>query len=310
MTAKLRNLNQLSIHFIKVRVALQPFLFDTMKMFSQIQEVRCYVSQLKMSGKKIGFVPTMGALHHGHLKLVEQSVAENDVTISSIFVNPTQFNNPVDLMNYPRDLSADKSLLQSAGCDAIFAPEVSELYKNPSSTTMSYGLLESTMEGRFRPGHFQGVGVIVAKLFNIISPDRAYFGKKDLQQLTIIKALTCDLNFNVEIIPVETVREPDGLAMSSRNRLLNNEERAIAVTLYKTLLSATASLRKGDSPAEVKEASWRSLQGQKGIIPEYFEIVNTQTLEPVGDKVGDQKVSICVAAQVGKVRLIDNMSVY
>ncbi|MDZ7606351.1 MAG: pantoate--beta-alanine ligase [Cyclobacteriaceae bacterium] len=234
-----------------------------MKIFHGIQEIREYVLRQKLLGKTIGFVPTMGALHRGHERLVECSVKENDTTICSIFVNPTQFNNPHDLQNYPRDLASDVELLTQAGCDAVFAPDISDMYQTPTHVRMDFGMLESTMEGRFRPGHFSGVGVVVAKLFNIISPIKAYFGKKDLQQLAVIQSLVRDLNFNIEIVPVDTVRETGGLAMSSRNRLLTEEERTIALNLNTSLLLAKENLLKGLSPAEVKSYIQKHFEGRR-----------------------------------------------
>jgi pantoate--beta-alanine ligase len=250
----------------------------------------------------------MGALHIGHQRLVECSVNENETTICSIFVNPTQFNNPLDLENYPRDLASDIALLTQARCDAVFAPDASEMYQTPTHVRMDFGILESIMEGSYRPGHFNGVGMVVAKLFNIVSPDRAYFGKKDIQQLTVIMSLVRDLAFNVEIVPVETVREPSGLAMSSRNRLLSDEERKIALNLYNSLLLAKEKLLEGLTPSEVKTNTNRHFETIEGIKLEYFEIVDSATLQNIESINSVSEVSLCIAAHVGKVRLIDNMS--
>jgi pantoate--beta-alanine ligase len=279
-----------------------------MKIFHGIQEIREYVLSQKLLDKTIGFVPTMGALHMGHQRLVEYSVNENETTICSIFVNPTQFNNPHDLQNYPRDLASDIALLTQARCDAVFAPDVSEMYQTLTNIRMDFGRLESTMEGSYRPGHFNGVGIVVAKLFNIINPDKAYFGKKDLQQLAVIKSLVRDLAFNVEIVPVETVREPDGLAMSSRNRLLTDDERKIALNLYDFLLLAKENLLKGLSPAEVKADTFSHFETIEGIKLEYFQVVDSATLHNIESINSVSEVSLCIAAHVGKVRLIDNMS--
>ena len=252
----------------------------------------------------------MGALHLGHQRLIEKSVNENDITICSIFVNPTQFNNPIDLKNYPRDIESDIKLLEPTGCNVVFIPEVHEIYCDPAFVSISFGKLESTMEGYFRPGHFKGVGIIVAKLFNVVNPDRAYFGQKDLQQLAIIKSLTRELNFNINIISVETVREIDGLAMSSRNRLLTEYERNTALTLYSSLLQAKEYLLKGWSPADVRSAMFKIFAEKNNIKLEYFEIVNSETLESIENIESFKEISLCVAAHVGKVRLIDNMSLY
>jgi len=279
-----------------------------MKIFHGIQEIREYVLGQKSLGKTIGFVPTMGALHNGHQRLVECSLNENDTTICSIFVNPTQFNNPLDLQNYPRDLASDIELLTQIGCDAAFAPNASEMYHKQTSIRMDFGMLESTMEGRFRPGHFSGVGIIVAKLFNIIDPDKAYFGKKDLQQLAVIKSMVRDLDFNVEVVPVETVRETGGLALSSRNKLLSDEERIIASNLYASLLLAKEKLSKGFSPLKIKSDINKHFDRIAGIKLEYFEIVDSATLQNIESINSTSEVSLCVAAHIGNVRLIDNMS--
>jgi len=279
-----------------------------MKIFHRIQEIREYVSGQKFLRKTIGFVPTMGALHQGHLRLVQCSVNENDTTVCSIFVNPTQFNNPSDLQKYPRDLESDIDLLIKTGCDAVFAPNATEMYQKPMLVRMDFGALESTMEGSFRPGHFSGVGIVVAKLFNIVNPDKAYFGKKDLQQLAIIKSLVKELNFEIEIIPVETVREPSGLAMSSRNRLLSDEDKTLAMNLYNTLLQARETLLNGAAPTDVISDTFKYFDKIEGIKLEYFEIVDSDTLQNITSINSVSEVSLCIAAQVGKVRLIDNMS--
>jgi len=279
-----------------------------MKIFHGIQEIREYVLGQKLLGKTIGFVPTMGALHNGHQRLVECSVNVNDTTICSIFVNPTQFNNPLDLQNYPRDLASDIELLSQVGCDAVFAPDASEMYHKHTFIRMDFGKLVSTMEGSFRPGHFSGVGIIVAKLFNIIGPNKAYFGKKDLQQLAVIKSMVRDLDFNVEVVSVETVRETGGLALSSRNRFLTDEERIIARTLYTSLLLAKENLLKGISPLKVKSDIHKHFDRIAGINLEYFEIVDSATLQNIELINSTSEVSLCIAAYVGKVRLIDNMS--
>ncbi len=261
-----------------------------------------------MLGKTIGFVPTMGALHRGHQRLLECSVNETDTTICSIFVNPTQFNNPLDLHNYPRDLASDTEILMQTGCDAVFIPEVREMYQKPTFVRIDFGMLESTMEGSSRPGHFSGVGIVVAKLFHIVNPDKAYFGKKDLQQLAVIKSLVKDLDFNIEIVPVDTVRENNGLAMSSRNRLLSDDEKTVALNLYTSLLLAREKLIKGLTPAEIKTNITMHLEQFSGLKLEYFEIVDSDTLQSIETIKSAPSVSICIAAHVGKVRLIDNIS--
>jgi pantoate--beta-alanine ligase len=186
-----------------------------MNIFTKISEIRHFSRQTKKSLNSIGFVPTMGALHPGHLSLIDTSKVRDGVTVCSIFVNPTQFNNPEDLEKYPRNISADLELLKARNCDAVFMPSVEDIYENNPTIHLSFGYLEEIMEGKFRPGHFSGVALIVSKLLNIIEPDRAYFGEKDLQQLSLIKILTKELNFDVEIVPVKTEREESGLALSS-----------------------------------------------------------------------------------------------
>jgi pantoate--beta-alanine ligase len=199
---------------------------------AQLQEI---ILNHKKSGKTIGFVPTMGALHAGHISLIEKARAENNIVVCSIFVNPTQFNDPNDLIKYPRTPELDKQLLINAGCDILFSPAVDEMYPVKDERVFDFGGLDKVMEGAHRPGHFNGVAQIVSKLFNAVKPDKAYFGKKDFQQLAIIKYITKQLNLPIQIIPCETMREPDGLAMSSRNIRLNSEERKQALQLSKAL---------------------------------------------------------------------------
>jgi pantoate--beta-alanine ligase len=223
-----------------------------MEIFSEIQGLRQFIKHNKLQKKTIGFVPTMGALHAGHLQLVKTSVQQNDITVCSIFVNPTQFNNPVDLENYPREVDADIEKLKLSGSSAVFVPSVNIMYEKKFTLNLNFGYLENIMEGKYRPGHFKGVGLVVVKLLNLVNPDRAYFGKKDLQQLTIIKMLTKELFFDVEIIAVETVRASNGLALSSRNKLLTELERSQATDLYKALNSAKTKLIQGESVISVK----------------------------------------------------------
>ena len=250
----------------------------------------------------------MGALHEGHLGLISKSKAQNDKTICSIFVNPTQFNNRDDLKNYPRDLNADLSLLEKLDCDAVFHPSQEVIYPSPPIVNISFGYLEEIMEGKYRPGHFRGVGLIVSKLLNIINPTRVYFGEKDLQQLTLIQIMTRELNINTEIVPVAIVREADGLAMSSRNRLLSPEERRKATDLFQALTNAKNELEAGDSVDSVRKKIVEYFQNTSSIDLEYFEIVRTQDLKSVKKIHTEEKISLCIAGYLGKVRLIDNIS--
>ena len=279
-----------------------------MDILSDIQGLKHYLSTFNQHEKSIGFVPTMGALHEGHLELVSASKQQNDITICSIFVNPTQFNNPEDLDKYPRDIPLDVAKLKNLFCDAVFIPSVKDMYGEDHVLKISFGYLEEVMEGKFRPGHFSGVGLIVTKLFNLIKPTRAYFGTKDLQQLTIIKKLTKDLLFDIEIVPVETVREPDGLAMSSRNKLLSKEERKHATDLYNSLIMAREKLNNQQSVISVKKYISDFFDTNSAIDLEYFEVVNTENLHIVSKIHKLDKVSLCIAGYLGKVRLIDNIS--
>lgn len=261
-----------------------------------------------MQKKSIGFVPTMGALHQGHLQLVRQCLAENEIAICSIFVNPTQFNNPEDLANYPRNTDADLAILRSLNCQAVFCPDEKELYPGQPLINFSFGYLENVMEGKYRPGHFKGVGLVVSKLLNIIGPSRAYFGQKDLQQLTIVRRMVAELDFDTEVIAVPTVRESDGLAMSSRNQLLTASQRDKATDLYKALLAAKQKLITGMSVMSVKAEVEAFFKNSSDIELEYFEIVGSNDLKIVDDVFTDEKISLCIAGYLGKVRLIDNLS--
>jgi len=273
-----------------------------------IAENRQWLAEQRTSGKTIGFVPTMGALHKGHLNLVRRSCNENDITGCSIFVNPIQFNNPEDLLKYPRTIESDLELLEKTGCDVVFIPTVEEMYPEPLTGKYDFGDLERVMEGEQRPGHFNGVATVVKKLFDIFQPDRAYFGEKDFQQLRIIQALVEMENIPVEIIPCATVREADGLAMSSRNRRLSSAERKLAPEIYKSLLRIREMATKMPV-TEVKETSAAWL-AHKGFKVDYFELVDSTTLDPIETWEESSSVIACVAAFLGKVRLIDNLILF
>ncbi len=256
--------------------------------------------------KKIGFVPTMGALHQGHLSLISRAVAENDVVVSSIFVNPIQFNNPEDLAKYPRTFEQDAKMLESAGCDVLFYPSVDEMYPEPVTKVYDFGQLDKVMEGRFRPGHFNGVAIVVHKLFNMVRPYSAYFGEKDFQQLAVIKKMVEMEQLDVQIIPCPIVREKDGLAMSSRNVRLGKAERALAPFIYQTLqssvkLSGTASV--SDVISMVKS----SFAAHPEFALEYFNLVDCTSLSDVNDWNESACIIGCIAVHLGGVRLIDNM---
>lgn len=254
----------------------------------------------------IGFVPTMGGLHEGHLALVRQARRENEVVVVSVFVNPIQFNNSEDLEKYPRDLERDLEMLKEVGCDIVFAPENSEMYPEKPTETYDFGDLENVMEGAFRPGHFNGVAIVVKRLFDLVKPTTAYFGEKDFQQLTLIRALVEQENLAVEIVACPTVRENDGLAMSSRNTRLSDEDRRIAPQIYK-ILRDSRDLADGFTPAQLKAFAEEQLQKIPRTKLEYFEIVNAKTLQPIENWSDCPRRVACVAIWLGDVRLIDNM---
>ncbi len=278
-----------------------------MHIFNTISETQQYLKAQQRAGKTIGFVPTMGALHAGHISLIERAKTENDLAVCSIFVNPTQFNNPEDLKKYPRTLERDCEMLLPAGCDVVFAPSAEEMYPSLPQLKMDFGTLETVMEGKFRPGHFNGVGIVVSKLFNIVKPEKAYFGLKDLQQVAVIRRMVQDLSFDLAIIPCPTLRESDGLAMSSRNTRLSPEARALAPQIYKALNLAKEKLQTGASVSEMQMAVNEYFAKYSEFELEYFEAADFDTLLPIEAKVEDGKTALCVAAFLGGVRLIDNI---
>ncbi|PWK24406.1 pantoate--beta-alanine ligase [Arcicella aurantiaca] len=277
-----------------------------MQVFHSIKSLQVFLKSERLAGKSVGFVPTMGALHNGHLSLIEASKKQNELTVCSIFVNPTQFNNAQDLVVYPRTLEADCQMLDSAGCDAVFAPSVEEMYPQLPHLKFDFGDLERVMEGKFRPGHFNGVGIVVSKLFNIVQPDHAYFGQKDLQQCAVINRLVKDLSFSLTLNICPTQRETDGLAMSSRNRNLSPEQRNLAPAIYKSLQQASDLLRNKKSGEEAKTLVSEYLSKVEGIDLEYFEISDFETLQPINELLEGQ-TALCIAAFMGKTRLIDNV---
>jgi pantoate--beta-alanine ligase len=277
-----------------------------MEIFKSVQGLKQVLDSARNRGLAVGFVPTMGALHPGHLSLVSVASRENDIVVVSIFVNPNQFNDPNDLRNYPRDLDEDVRLLSSLPCNYIFAPEVDEIYPEPDTRKFDFGSLETVMEGRFRPGHFNGVAQVVSRLFDIVEPDSAYFGRKDFQQLSIIKNMVKLLNLPVKIVACDTIREADGLAMSSRNALLTPEHRAAAPGIYSALKDATDE--SAFLPTDkVKQHVIEKINSTGLLKVQYFDIVDEMTLQSVtnwaqkGVKVG------CIAVFAGSVRLIDNI---
>ena len=260
----------------------------------------------KYNSKNIGFVPTMGALHDGHISLVKRSVEENDVTVVSVFVNPTQFNDKADLERYPRTEEADKKLLQAAGCDIVFMPQVEEMYPEEDTRVFNFGCIETVMEGKYRPGHFNGVAQIVSKLFYAVEPTRSYFGEKDFQQVAIIRDMVRQLNIPVEIIACPIIREESGLARSSRNELLSAEERKKAA-LISEVLSKSVNFAKEMSVEEVKNWVCEQFTHDEVFKMDYYDIVDGNSLQSVSSWEDSDYIVGCIAIYCGKIRLIDNI---
>jgi len=281
-----------------------------MEIFKTGKELKKRLGALRERKRKIGFVPTMGALHEGHLSLVYEAAKGNDIVVVSIFVNPTQFNNPDDLKKYPRNTEADLQILEKTVCDIVYLPEVKDIYPDEDSlkTQYRFGKIVDIMEGKHRPGHFDGVALVVGRLFNIVEPHNAYFGQKDFQQFILIKTLAkkylSDLNINVHRCPI--IREEDGLAMSSRNVLLNEEQRKSAVLISKTLFDFKKNFNSY-SVIELKEKIASEINADKNLELEYIEFVSDPDLDEISEWGEEQNMVACIAVQVGKVRLIDNV---
>lgn len=271
-----------------------------------IENLHAYLAAARSEGKSIGLVPTMGALHEGHASLVKRSVEENDVTVVSVFVNPTQFNDKGDLERYPRTLDADCALLSSLGTDCVFAPSVEEVYPEPDTRVFDFAPLDKVMEGVYRPGHFNGVAQIVSKLFMYVEPTRAYFGEKDFQQLAIIREMVRQQGFALEIVGCPIVREADGLALSSRNTLLTPEQRVTALAISKALF-ASVKFADDHSLSETKQMVEQAIADTEGLELEYFEVVDGNTLQPVSTWDEADYIVGCITVYCGKVRLIDNI---
>lgn len=277
-----------------------------MKLIQTIQELRAELDALRKEGKTVGLVPTMGALHTGHASLVKRAVAENDIVVVSDFVNPTQFNDKNDLLKYPRTLDADCKLLEACGASFVFAPSVEEIYPEPDTRQFSYAPLDTVMEGKYRPGHFNGVCQIVSKLFLIVEPTRAYFGEKDFQQLAIIREMVRKYPFNLEIVGCPIVREADGLALSSRNARLSTVQRAQALQISKTLF-ASVEYAKAHTLDETKTFVETKIAESEGLRLEYFEIVDGTSLQTVHSWEDSNYIVGCITVFCGEVRLIDNI---
>jgi pantoate--beta-alanine ligase len=278
------------------------------KQISTIAELRSELNRLREQGKTIGLVPTMGALHAGHASLVRRSVEENDVTVVSIFLNPTQFNDKTDLAKYPRTLDADCRLLEECGATIAFAPSVDEIYPEPDTRQFSYPPTDSVMEGAFRPGHFNGVCQIVSKLFAMTEPDRAYFGEKDFQQIAVIRRMADDLGFKLQIVPCPVIREQSGLAMSSRNTLLTPEERETAAAIYQTLRTSREWMNEM-TVEEVHDKVVADINAVEGLQVQYYSIVDGRSLADVGSWDESDDIVGCITVFCGSqpIRLIDHV---
>ena len=277
-----------------------------MEIVYTIKDLQVALSDLRVRGKKVGLVPTMGALHAGHASLVKRCVAENDVAVVSVFVNPTQFNDKNDLIKYPRTLEADCRLLEDCGVAFVFAPSVEEMYPEPDMRQFSYAPLDTVMEGAFRPGHFNGVCQIVSKLFDAVEPDRAYFGEKDFQQLTIIREMVRRMNYPLEIVGCPIVREADGLALSSRNARLSAEERKNALKISQALFESR-TFAASHTVAETQKFVEDAIAAVPGLRLEYFELVDGNTLQKIADWEDTSYAVGCITVFCGEVRLIDNI---
>ncbi|MDP4600259.1 MAG: pantoate--beta-alanine ligase [Polaribacter sp.] len=278
-----------------------------MKIFKKRDQLKSFLEESKKNKKTIGFVPTMGALHKGHLFLIEQAKKKNDLTVASIFVNPTQFNNQEDLDNYPKTLEKDIELLESVSCDVLFVPTIDEIYhKNVVSNKFDFDGLEHEMEGKYRAGHFDGVGTIVKTLFEIVSPKNAYFGEKDFQQLQIIKKLVTKNQLPISIKGCAIYREKDGLAMSSRNARLSSEQRKVAPIIYKILKKVKKKFPE-ETEGEISEWVENQFKNHPFLQLEYFTIADEKSLKPINIKEFDKKYRAFIAVFAGNIRLIDNI---
>lgn len=280
-----------------------------MKLCKKIVELQNELFEVRKQGKSIGLVPTMGALHEGHLSLVKRCIEENDITVVSVFLNPTQFNDKKDLERYPQNLEADCKLLESCGADFVFAPSVSEMYPIPDTRHFEFPPVTTVMEGAHRPGHFNGVCQVVSRLFYITKPDRAYFGEKDWQQVAVIKQLVKSLGLSVKIVECELIREKSGLAMSSRNALLSDDERNVAANIYRVLKESVDNA-KSHSVKETHDYVVNAINEYPELNVEYFSIVNSDTLQDVNDWDECSGISGCITVFCGKtpIRLIDHIT--
>ncbi len=280
-----------------------------MLVVNTVEQLHQALSSFHGKNHSIGFVPTMGALHPGHLSLVEKSVSENDITVVSIFVNPTQFNDKNDLINYPRTLDADLALLEPAGVDIVFAPDVKDIYPEEDTRQFDFGTLDKVMEGKHRPGHFNGVAQVVSRLFELVKPSRAYFGEKDFQQLAIIRAMVKQLHLPVQIVGMPIVRESSGLAMSSRNSRLSAEQRKLAVKISETL-TKSRNFASSNTVEETIEWVVNTVNQNDGLRVEYFEIVDGNSLQSINNWEETDYAVGCITVFCGEIRLIDNITYF
>jgi pantoate--beta-alanine ligase len=278
-----------------------------MELIKTQKELNSRLDRYRNRSQKVGFVPTMGALHEGHLSLIKTAGKECDFVVVSIFVNPTQFNDPKDLERYPRDLDKDLKLLSGTSCELLFAPSVKEIYPEPDTRVFDFGQLDKVMEGEHRPGHFNGVAQVVSRLFDIVKPDKAYFGQKDFQQLVIVREMVRQLNIGTDVVACPIIREPDGLAMSSRNNLLTKKDRKSAPLIANTL-SESCNFVNSKSIFDTKNFVENSIQRDENLKLEYFEIVDGNTLQPVYNWRDSNYIVGCIAVFAGEIRLIDNVN--
>lgn len=280
-----------------------------MTIIETVADLQKAIAIQQREGKSVGLVPTMGALHEGHISLVNQSIEQNDVTVVSIFVNPTQFNNTTDLEKYPRTVDKDIELLSKKGANIAFVPTVNEIYPEPDNRQFDFGQLDKVMEGKFRPGHFNGVAQVVSRLFNIVTPDRAYFGEKDFQQLAIIRDMVTQYSIPVEIVPMPIVREDSGLAKSSRNERLTDQQKKEAVAISKALFDSREKIND-ISVKNTIEAVIDEINNVDSLEVEYFEIVDGNTLQSIANWDETNYAVGCITVFCGEVRLIDNITYY
>lgn len=281
-----------------------------MHIFKTIKPLKGFIDEAKSSNSKIGLVPTMGALHEGHMAIIRKSLKDNDITVCSIYVNPLQFNNSDDLDKYPRNLKRDLDLLEEAGCQAVFSPPDEVMYPEGKKNSMEldFGNISQILEGKHRPGHFSGVGVVLSKIFHLIAPDQAYFGQKDLQQVAVVRKLIQDLFFDIQLTRVPTIRNNKGLALSSRNSRLSGQDKLIASQLYLALTVVKEELlQRQVSVTEARQKALQLLEETASIKLEYLEIVDAGNFGMVSDIQNHREVAVCIAAYVGGVRLIDNI---